>query len=300
MLEEHRRLRTQSELSLPRHPPRYISYKASRRGVMGLSTLHECCSQAERSSSVSESEPQCVSKEEQEKVGVEAPLLRRTSEKRDLACQQKCVNRSEARTQRAQQLDTHSTLMLPKDEQIRKLLYDDQEIVVTVETRKGRHRLLTTPSPPPVFSLRKRGLPLYESTTTEDSFMKDLKQRRVRLGGRHSADLSTAVTASTLTSTSPNVTATRRPSDGVALAALHKAQQADALRTMRTVFDASAPVHGSPLSAEPAKQRVASVDPAPTSTNRIAASGQSVTTVQKAKPAPVSVCSNEIRAEPYG
>ncbi|KAH8026185.1 hypothetical protein HPB51_016788 [Rhipicephalus microplus] len=233
MLLEPRRLRTQSEVSLPRHPPRYISYKASRRGVMGLSTLHECCSQAEHSSAASESDPQCVWKDEQEKVAVEASLLRRTSEKRDLACQQKCE--IEAKPERS--MHTSSTpidMMLPKDEQIRKLLNDDREIVVTVETRKGRHRLLTTPSPPPVFTLPKRGLPpLYESTTTDDPFMKDLKRRRGRLGGRYSADLSTAVTASTLRSTSPSVTATGRPSRGTALTAVPKVQRADAFPTMR-------------------------------------------------------------------
>ncbi|KAL3188628.1 hypothetical protein MRX96_022437 [Rhipicephalus microplus] len=195
MLLEPRRLRTQSEVSLPRHPPRYISYKASRCGVMGLSTLHECCSQAEHSSAASESDPQCVSKDEQEKVASRsvpaAPDVRKARSRLSAKSA-----KSEAKPEHS--VPTSSTpidMMLPKDEQIRKLLNDDREIVVTVETRKGRHRLLTTPSPPPVFTLPKRGLPpLYESTTTDDPFMKDLKRRRGRLGGRYSADLSTAVT----------------------------------------------------------------------------------------------------------
>ncbi|XP_065288814.2 pneumococcal serine-rich repeat protein-like [Dermacentor albipictus] len=275
--DEPRRLRTQSEISLPRHPPRYISHKGSSRRVTGLSTLHECCSNAERSSSLSGNDR--VSKDEPEKSDTPL-LLHRTPEKRDLVCQQK--REIEAKPERS----VHSSsspihVLLPEDEQMRRILSDDQEIVVTVETGKGRHHLVTTPSLPPVFSLPRREPPPSESTMTDDSFMKDLKRRRGRLRGRHSAELPTAVTTSTLRTTSAGVTTTL-PSDAGMLAAVHTTQQVNGPPAMRGVFGLSAPVRGFPASTEPAKQQTLTTEPVPTPASEMTANAVGSNVEEKA------------------
>lgn len=173
--------------SPPRHPPRYINQQvAKNRKVTGLPTVQECCSRAERSSSDSDHGAEAGGSCESGERRVVTTPLPRTRKGRHLPDFRERKTRAEMEYNIELSGSSPMHLLRPKDEQMQRIL-DKQQVVVTIETHKGRRASLgTAPSPPPVISLRRREVPPSEST--DDSFMKDLKRRR-SLKARRTDDL---------------------------------------------------------------------------------------------------------------
>lgn len=157
------------DTQLPRHPPRYISQKAAN--------LKELDSGKERY------------KPRSGGMGVpRGSPPHRTRKGRHATGKEK--RKTEAALVRTEQEFSSSfpvQLMKPKDEHMRKILIDEQKVVVTVEAHRGRSSPLgRARSPPPVMFLRRTEAPPSEST--DDSFMKELKLRRFRKA-HHMGDL---------------------------------------------------------------------------------------------------------------
>ncbi|XP_077520102.1 uncharacterized protein LOC144129917 [Amblyomma americanum] len=258
-----RLLRTMSEQSLPLHPPRYISHKAANHEEAGLSTLHECCSVVERSSpSLLES----GSSEQLPRKGADTPL-HRTLKEHNLVGQDKRENI--AKPERNDH-DSSSAmhLLLPEDEQMRRILSRDEQVVVTVQARRGRHNLRTEPSLPPVVSIRRREPPPCEST--DDSFMKELKRRRRGFfTGRRSEDLSTAATTKSTRRSASTSAAAAAAAAGHSNSSLRQPAppptavfgRQQIVRTPDTAFGTAAAVHGFSKATNPTEQRNATTQP---------------------------------------
>ncbi|XP_077558185.1 uncharacterized protein LOC144173801 [Haemaphysalis longicornis] len=150
---------------LPRHPPRYISHKAANLKELDSGREHH-----KRGSG-----------------GMKLPRgssVQRMRKGRHVTGQK--TRKTDAALGRTEQEFSSSFpvhLMKPKDEHMRKILVDEQKVVVTVEADRGRGGPEEqAQSPPPVMFLRRHEAPPAEST--DDSFMKELKLRCMRKAHR--------------------------------------------------------------------------------------------------------------------
>ncbi|XP_065283081.1 platelet binding protein GspB-like isoform X1 [Dermacentor albipictus] len=250
----------------PRHPPLYISQQAAKgRKVAGLPTVQETeSSSSEGDEQLHSSSSSVADKPERDS---RATPLYRTCKGRHLPI---LAERKTGLELRYDEPDCSSSspmhMLRPKDEQMQRIL-GKQQVVVTIETHE-RRSLGTAPSPPPIVSLRRRELPLSEST--DDSFMKDLK-RRLSLKARFSDDLCGLTPVMRSASAEPirvaagavqcdaaqGTPAEAGPQKAETVA---KAQRDAEPPTAGVTFGTSVPVHGFTVSTKPAKKQIADIE----------------------------------------